>query len=77
MQPTRGLDPEATRFVYEQMREATGRGMGVLLFSLDLDEIFEVSDKIAVMFNGVLAGMLPRVEATPEAIGRMMVEGAA
>ncbi len=77
VQPTRGLDVEATRFVYESLRRGTANGLSILLFSLDLDEIFELSDRIAVMYNGQLAGILPRIEATQEAVGRLMVEGRA
>lgn len=73
MQPTRGLDVEATRFVYKTLRDAQAQGLALLLFSLDLDEIFELADRIAVLYNGALAGIVPRAEATPEGIGRLMV----
>jgi simple sugar transport system ATP-binding protein len=69
---TRGLDVEASRFVYRTLSQARAKGLGVLLFSLDLDEIFQLSDRIAVMFNGRLAGILPRAVATPENIGALM-----
>ena len=72
-QPTRGLDVEASRFVYKILRDAREKGLGVLLFSLDLDEILELSDRVAVMFNGCINGILSRTEATPEQIGRYMV----
>lgn len=71
-QPTRGLDVEAAGFVYKTLREARQTGMGILLFSLDLDEILLLSDRIAVMFDGVVAGVLTREEATPERIGALM-----
>ncbi|HLV80633.1 MAG TPA: ABC transporter ATP-binding protein [Chthonomonadaceae bacterium] len=71
-QPTRGLDVEASRFVYRVLQEARARGLGVLLFSLDLDEALQLSDRIAVLFNGRLAGMLARGEATPERVGALM-----
>ena len=71
-QPTRGLDVEAARFVYETLRTARAAGMGILLFSLDLEEILLLSDRIAVMFNGSIAGILDREEATPERIGALM-----
>jgi len=73
MQPTRGLDVDATRFIYEQFRQAQNDGLAILLFSLDLDEIFAISDRIAVMFNGELMGTVPRSEATVDNIGQMMV----
>jgi general nucleoside transport system ATP-binding protein len=71
-QPTRGLDVGAASFVYEMLRAARDRGLGVLLFSLDLDELFTLSDRIVVMFNGRIAGILPRAAATPEAVGALM-----
>ncbi len=71
-QPTRGLDIEAARFVYETLRRARARGLGILLFSLDLDEVLEMSDRIVVMFNGQIAGEVSRQEATPEGIGALM-----
>jgi general nucleoside transport system ATP-binding protein len=75
MQPTRGLDVEAARFVYETLRSAQEEGLAILLFSLDLDEIMEISDRIAVMYNGGIAGALDRKDATVDDIGRLMVGG--
>ena len=75
-QPTRGLDVEASRFVYKTIQDARAQGMGVLLFSLDLDEVLQLSDRIAVMFNGRVAGVLFRHEATPERIGALMTGAA-
>jgi simple sugar transport system ATP-binding protein len=75
MQPTRGLDVQATRSVYNSLHDAQAKGLAVLLFSLDLDEILEVSDRIAVMYNGGIAGILSRAEADAEKIGRLMLEG--
>lgn len=71
-QPTRGLDVEAARFVYSTLGKARGRGIGILLFSLDLDEILELSDRIAVMYNRKIVAVLPRSEATPEKLGELM-----
>lgn len=75
MQPTRGLDVEASSATFREIRARTAQGMGVLLFSLDLDELIASSDRIAVMYNGRIAGIIQRAEATPEAIGRMMMSG--
>ncbi len=71
-QPTRGLDVEASRFVYKTLRDARAAGLGVLLFSLDLDEVLELSDRVAVMFNGKIVGVLSRSQATPETVGALM-----
>ena len=75
-QPTRGLDVEASRFVYRVLLGAKARGLGVLLFSLDLDEVLHLSDRIAVLFNGQLVGILARNEATPDRIGALMTGAA-
>ena len=76
VQPTRGLDVEAARFVYRTLAEARARGLGVLLFSLDLDEILALSDWIAVLFNGRIAGVLSHAEATAERLGALMTGAA-
>ena len=51
-QPARGLDIGATAFVWSALREAAGRGCGVLLISSDLDELFDISHRLAVMLSG-------------------------
>ena len=71
-QPTRGLDVEASRFVYKTLREARAQGLGILLFSLDLEEVLRLSDRVAVMFAGKIGGILPRSQATAEAVGALM-----
>jgi len=54
-QPTRGLDVGATAFVWKSLRDATARGCGVLLISSDLDELFDISDRLVVMLSGRIA----------------------
>lgn len=71
-QPTRGLDVGAAEFVYEALRSARAMGLGVLLFSFDLDEVLEMSDRVAVMYNGEIVGQLSRAAATPESVGELM-----
>ena len=56
-QPTRGLDVGATAFVWRSLRGARERGHGVLMISSDLDELFEISDRIIVMLSGRVAGV--------------------
>lgn len=51
-QPTRGLDIGATSFVWDSMRKARIRGCGLLFISSDLDEIFDISDRVIVMLSG-------------------------
>ncbi len=51
-QPTRGLDIGATAFVWDALRRARARDCGILFVSSDLDEIFDISDRVAVMVSG-------------------------
>lgn len=53
-QPTRGLDFSATNFVRRSLRELRDGGAGVLLVSSDLDELFELSDRLFVMYGGCI-----------------------
>ena len=71
-QPTRGLDVSASAFVRNKLLEQKQLGKGVLLISADLEEILALSDRIAVMYNGKIAGILNREEATTERLGLLM-----
>jgi general nucleoside transport system ATP-binding protein len=55
-QPTRGLDVGATAFVWRALRQARERGCGILLISSDLDELFDISDRVVVMLSGRISG---------------------
>ncbi|WP_430439378.1 ABC transporter ATP-binding protein [Shinella sp.] len=55
-QPTRGLDIGATAFVWQALRQARDRGAAILLISSDLDELFDISDRVVVMLSGRLNG---------------------
>jgi simple sugar transport system ATP-binding protein len=55
-QPTRGLDIGATAFVWQSLRAARDKGCAVLLISSDLDELFDISDRVVVMLSGRIAG---------------------
>jgi len=71
-QPTRGLDVSATADVHRRLLEARQGGAGILLVSHDLDEILALSDRIMVMFQGRIAGILRRAEASREKLGALM-----
>jgi len=71
-QPTRGLDVGAARFVHEQFLDLRARDRAVLLISEDLEEIFTLSDRIAVMYEGRIIGVLPIAEADVRKVGLMM-----
>ena len=55
-QPTRGLDVGAIEFVHRQLVAERDAGRGVLLVSLELDEILSLSDRILVIYEGRIAG---------------------
>jgi simple sugar transport system ATP-binding protein len=71
-QPTRGLDIGATEYVHARLLEQRGEGTAILLISEDLDEILALSDRIAVIFEGQIMGVVDSDEATPERLGLMM-----
>jgi len=71
-QPTRGLDIGATEYVRQQLIEQRKEGTAILLISEDLDEIFALSDRIAVLYEGQIMDIVPRDEATPEKLGLLM-----
>lgn len=71
-QPTRGLDIGATEFVHRRLIEQRDQGKAILLISEDLDEIFALSDRIAVIYEGKIIGDVPIREAKRETIGLMM-----
>jgi len=70
--PTRGLDVGAMKYVHNRLVELRQEGAGVLLISEDLDEIFNVSDRIAVMFRGQIMGVFSIDEVDKEKIGLLM-----
>jgi len=71
-QPTRGLDIGATEYVREQLLEQRAQGAAIMLISEDLDEIFALSDRIAVMYEGQVMDIVPRQDATLERLGLLM-----
>ena len=74
-QPTRGLDVGAIEFVHESLIEQRDKGKGVLLVSFELDEIMSVSDRIAVIYEGKIVGIVDAKEANENQIGLMMAGG--
>jgi simple sugar transport system ATP-binding protein len=72
-QPTRGLDIRSSQAVYQTLRIGARRGMTVLLFSLDLDEVLELSDRVVVMYNGAVSPSLARKDADRNLVGQLMM----
>lgn len=75
--PTRGLDVGATESVRKLLLDSAERGVGVLLISEDLDEIFQLADNIAVLYRGRVMGVVHRAEADVDELGLMMAGEAA
>lgn len=74
-QPTRGIDVGSIEFIHQRLLQARSKGKAVLLISADLEEILSISDRIAVMYEGQIAGTLDPAEATEERLGLMMTGG--
>lgn len=72
-QPTRGVDIGAIEAIHNTLVSHRNRGGAVVIASLELDEVMMLSDRIAVMYDGRLMGILSAAEATREKIGLMMV----
>jgi simple sugar transport system ATP-binding protein len=70
--PTYGLDVGATEYLRKQLLRRRKEGGAVLLVSEDLEEIFEVCDRIAVMFRGEFMGVLSAEDPRLNDIGLMM-----
>jgi simple sugar transport system ATP-binding protein len=72
---TRGLDVRSAAQVKQWTRDLARQGVGVLFLSSDLEEVFEISDRIAVIFHGRIMRVLDRDETTISEVGQYMVGG--
>jgi len=72
VQPTRGLDVGAIEYIHKQIVAERDAGKAVLLVSLELDEVMDVSDRILVMYEGEIVGELDPKQTTPEELGLYM-----
>ncbi len=70
--PTRGLDVSATESVHRMLLEQREKGVAILLISEDLDELIALSDRLAVIYEGEIMGIVDPKEITLEEIGLMM-----
>ncbi len=71
-QPTRGLDIGATEYVRRRLVEMQGKGAAILLISADLDEVFVLSDRIAVLYEGKIVAVRDRDKTSELEIGLLM-----
>ncbi|MDT3414956.1 simple sugar transport system ATP-binding protein [Brevibacillus aydinogluensis] len=74
-QPTRGLDVGAIEFIHKRLVEQRDKGKAVLLISLELDEVINVSDRIAVIYEGQIVGIVDAKSTTEQELGLMMSGG--
>ena len=72
VQPTRGVDVGAIELIHKQIIEERDKGKAVLLVSLELDEVMDVSDRILVMYEGEIVGEFKPEEVTVEELGLYM-----
>lgn len=74
-QPTRGLDVGAIEFIHKKLIEQRDAGKAVLLLSLELDEVLNVSDRIAVIYEGEIVGVVDPAETDHDQLGLLMAGG--
>ncbi len=72
VQPTRGLDVGAIEFIHHQIIASRDAGDAVLLVSLELEEVMNLSDRILVMYEGEIVGDLDPKKITTEELGLYM-----
>ncbi len=71
-QPTRGLDVGAIEFIHKRLIEQRDHGRAVLLVSFELDEIMNISDRIAVIYEGEIVAVVDPRETTEQELGLLM-----
>merc|ERR1711916_412863 len=74
-QPTRGVDVGAIEFIHKRLVEQRDAGKAVLLVSLELDEVMALADRIGVIYDGQIVGIVDGNSATEKQLGIMMAGG--
>jgi rhamnose transport system ATP-binding protein len=74
-EPTQGIDVGSKAEIHALIRDLAERGLAILMISSELPEILAMSDRIAVMRGGRIAGMLTRADATPQSVMALAVGG--
>ncbi|MGF0070051.1 ABC transporter ATP-binding protein [Streptococcus orisratti] len=74
-QPTRGLDVGAIEYIHKRLIEERDRGKAVLVVSFELDEILNLSDRIAVIHDGTIQGIVTPAETNKQELGILMAGG--
>jgi simple sugar transport system ATP-binding protein len=71
-QPTRGLDVGSIEYIHKRLIEKRDEGCAILLVSTELDEVMQLSDRIAVVYRGKVLDVLDAKNATKELVGLLM-----
>jgi ribose transport system ATP-binding protein len=74
-EPTRGIDVGSKAEIYELMRGLAESGVAIIMISSDMEEVLQISDRVAVMHEGRITGVLERDQCTEENIMRLAVGG--
>lgn len=74
-EPTRGVDVGAKSEIYDLMRSLAAAGVAILMISSDMEEVLQMSDRVAVMHEGKLTGVLAREGCTEQNVMRLAVGG--
>jgi ribose transport system ATP-binding protein len=72
-EPTRGIDVGAKAEIYRLLRVLAGEGVSIVMISSDMEEILHLSDRVVVMHEGRIPGVLERVDCTEERIMTLAV----
>ena len=72
-EPTRGIDVGAKSEIYQLMRDLAESGVAIVMISSDMEEVLGESDRVAVMHEGAITGILDRDEASEESIMKLAV----
>jgi ribose transport system ATP-binding protein len=72
-EPTRGIDVGAKAEIYALLRSLAGEGVAIVMISSDMEEILHLSDRVAVMHEGRVTGVLARQDCTEHAIMKLAV----
>ena len=74
-EPTASLGPEETRRVGDIIRELAGQGIGIVLISHDIHDVFQLADRLLVMRNGRMVGTVPTLDVTEDEALAMIIAG--
>jgi ribose transport system ATP-binding protein len=74
-EPTRGIDVGAKAEIYELMRNLAESGVAIIMIGSDMEEVLQISDRVAVMHEGRVTGILSRDRCSEENIMRLAVGG--